>query len=104
MDIHQSLPALDIRLRWTSNKFAGVENQSEVDTNQILPAVDIHLRWIFTNVVGGGHPPEVDIHQVFWAVDIHLTPGAYTEKRRADFSKFEFVLIQIDIKMMKNGI
>jgi hypothetical protein len=33
-----------------------------------------------------------------------LTPGAYTEKRRADFSKFLFVLIQIDIKMMKKGI
>ena len=31
----------------------------------------------------------------------YLTPGAYTEKRRADFSKFHFVLIQIDIKMMK---
>jgi hypothetical protein len=35
---------------------------------------------------------------------IMLTPGAYTEKRRADFSKFLFVLIQIDIKMMKKGI
>jgi len=33
-----------------------------------------------------------------------LTLCAYTEKRRADFSKFHFVLIQIDIKMMKNGI
>jgi hypothetical protein len=33
-----------------------------------------------------------------------LTPGAYTEKRRADFSKFLFVLIQIDIKMIKKGI
>jgi hypothetical protein len=32
------------------------------------------------------------------------TPGAYTENRRADFSKFLFVLIQIDIKMMKKGI
>jgi hypothetical protein len=30
-----------------------------------------------------------------------ITPGAYTEKRRADFSKFLFVLIQIDIKMIK---
>jgi hypothetical protein len=33
-----------------------------------------------------------------------LTPGAYTEKRRADFSKFLFVLIPIDIKMIKKGI
>jgi hypothetical protein len=33
-----------------------------------------------------------------------FTPGAYTEKRRADSFKFLFVLIKIDIKMMKNGI
>ena len=30
--------------------------------------------------------------------------GGAEEKRRTDFSKFLFVLIQIDIKMIKKGI
>lgn len=57
--------------------------------------------WLVIGTVGGGWWRWCVVGAL---VVEQVTPGAYTETRRADSFEFLFVLIKVDIKMMKNGI